>query len=151
MLLFNFKCSGHQQQDLHFNTSNVTIQQGGYMCYWLIMRISIHLMLLFNFQFGTAIKAPLMISIHLMLLFNAFIPVMLLVITYFNTSNVTIQPLLARIAASLFPISIHLMLLFNKWKHNYNYRYNLISIHLMLLFNLLAGLFHLHILLFQYI
>ena len=136
MLLFNFKCSGHQQQDLHFNTSNVTIQQGGYMCYWLIMRISIHLMLLFNdsnqtlyfllhtisihlmllfnFQFGTAIKAPLMISIHLMLLFNAFIPVMLLVITYFNTSNVTIQPLLARIAASLFPISIHLMLLFNK-------------------------------------
>ncbi len=135
MLLFNFKCSGHQQQDLHFNTSNVTIQQGGYMCYWLIMRISIHLMLLFNdsnqtlyfllhtisihlmllfnFQFGTAIKAPLMISIHLMLLFNAFIPVMLLVITYFNTSNVTIQPLLARIAASLFPISIHLMLLFN--------------------------------------
>ena len=113
MLLFNFKCSGHQQQDLHFNTSNVTIQQGGYMCYWLIMRISIHLMLLFNFQFGTAIKAPLMISIHLMLLFNndgnitgavikrisihlmllfnAFIPVMLLVITYFNTSNVTIQ------------------------------------------------------------
>ena len=70
MLLFNFKCSGHQQQDLHFNTSNVTIQQGGYMCYWLIMRISIHLMLLFNFQFGTAIKAPLMISIHLMLLFN---------------------------------------------------------------------------------
>ena len=105
------------------------------MCYWLIMRISIHLMLLFNFQFGTAIKAPLMISIHLMLLFNndgnitgavikrisihlmllfnAFIPVMLLVITYFNTSNVTIQPLLARIAASLFPISIHLMLLFN--------------------------------------
>ena len=151
MLLFNFKCSGHQQQDLHFNTSNVTIRQGGYMCYWLIMRISIHLMLLFNFQFGTAIKAPLMISIHLMLLFNndgnitgavikrisihlmllfnAFIPVMLLVITYFNTSNVTIQPLLARIAASLFPISIHLMLLFN----------------------LLAGLFHLHILLFQYI
>ena len=136
MLLFNFKCSGHQQQDLHFNTSNVTIQQGGYMCYWLIMRISIHLMLLFNdsnqtlyfllhtisihlmllfnFQFGTAIKAPLMISIHLMLLFNAFIPVMPLVITYFNTSNVTIQPLLARIAASLFPISIHLMLLFNK-------------------------------------
>ena len=136
MLLFNFKCSGHQQQDLHFNTSNVTIQQGGYMCYWLIMRISIHLMLLFNdsnqtlyfllhtisihlmllfnFQFGTAIKAPLMISIHLMLLFNAFIPVMLLVITYFHTSNVTIQPLLARIAASLFPISIHLMLLFNK-------------------------------------
>ena len=46
--------------------------------------------------------------------FSAFIPVMLLVITYFNTSNVTIQPLLARIAASLFPISIHLMLLFNK-------------------------------------
>ena len=45
--------------------------------------------------------------------FSAFIPVMLLVITYFNTSNVTIQPLLARIAASLFPISIHLMLLFN--------------------------------------
>ena len=87
------------------------------MCYWLIMRISIHLMLLFNFQFGTAIKAPLMISIHLMLLFNAFIPVMLLVITYFNTSNVTIQPLLARIAASLFPISIHLMLLFNQISH----------------------------------
>ena len=45
--------------------------------------------------------------------FSAFIPVMLLVITYFNTSNVTIQLLLARIAASLFPISIHLMLLFN--------------------------------------
>mgnify|MGYP001779387603 CR=1 FL=1 len=92
-------------------------------------------MLLFNNDgniTGAVIKR---ISIHLMLLFNAFIPVMLLVITYFNTSNVTIQPLLARIAASLFPISIHLMLLFNKWKHNYNYRYNLISIHLMLLFN----------------
>ena len=92
---------------LLFNDSNQTL-------YFLLHTISIHLMLLFNFQFGTAIKAPLMISIHLMLLFNAFIPVMLLVITYFNTSNVTIQPLLARIAASLFPISIHLMLLFNK-------------------------------------
>ena len=71
-------------------------------------------MLLFNNDgniTGAVIKR---ISIHLMLLFNAFIPVMLLVITYFNTSNVTIQPLLARIAASLFPISIHLMLLFNK-------------------------------------
>ena len=114
MLLFNFKCSGHQQQDLHFNTSNVTIQQGGYMCYWLIMRISIHLMLLFNDSNQTLYFLLHTISIHLMLLFNAFIPVMLLVITYFNTSNVTIQPLLARIAASLFPISIHLMLLFNK-------------------------------------
>ena len=135
MLLFNFKCSGHQQQDLHFNTSNVTIQQGGYMCYWLIMRISIHLMLLFNNDgniTGAVIKR---ISIHLMLLFNAFIPVMLLVITYFNTSNVTIQPLLARIAASLFPISIHLMLLFN-YTARYAFRiYCNISIHLMLLFN----------------
>ena len=70
MLLFNCVFVAYVNTICDFNTSNVTIQQGGYMCYWLIMRISIHLMLLFNFQFGTAIKAPLMISIHLMLLFN---------------------------------------------------------------------------------
>ena len=91
-------------------------------------------MLLFNNDgniTGAVIKR---ISIHLMLLFNAFIPVMLLVITYFNTSNVTIQPLLARIAASLFPISIHLMLLFNLPKLVLPAIAG-ISIHLMLLFN----------------
>ena len=118
MLLFNFKCSGHQQQDLHFNTSNVTIQQGGYMCYWLIMRISIHLMLLFNFQFGTAIKAPLMISIHLMLLFN-------------NDGNIT--------GAVIKRISIHLMLLFNPEINLCLTYLSSISIHLMLLFNLVVS------------
>ena len=94
-------------------------------------------MLLFNNDgniTGAVIKR---ISIHLMLLFNAFIPVMLLVITYFNTSNVTIQ--LAKINLGNFRsiISIHLMLLFNHIVLIFQHLLLQISIHLMLLFNLL--------------
>ena len=130
-------------------------------------------MLLFNNDgniTGAVIKR---ISIHLMLLFNAFIPVMLLVITYFNTSNVTIQLTiilpkkshalyfntsnvtiqLAKINLGNFRsiISIHLMLLFNHIVLIFQHLLLQISIHLMLLFNAITGSVANRAVKFQYI
>ena len=130
-------------------------------------------MLLFNNDgniTGAVIKR---ISIHLMLLFNAFIPVMLLVITYFNTSNVTIQ-----LHSSLcFPhllqyfntsnVTIQLTIILPKKSHAlyfntsnvtiqlsrmfFSSAFPRISIHLMLLFNNLAPEGDYDTIIFQYI
>ena len=63
--------------------------------------ISIHLMLLFNGSKSRLITLRIAISIHLMLLFNAILQDLGVQITYFNTSNVTIQHI-----ASLFLLLI---------------------------------------------
>ena len=58
--------------DLHFNTSNVTIQLIKIIYVFVVINISIHLMLLFNARKQCRIKGRGLISIHLMLLFNLY-------------------------------------------------------------------------------
>ena len=59
----------------NFNTSNVTIQQRYLRKYSTILRISIHLMLLFNCTSDRSKSNLCLISIHLMLLFNVYITI----------------------------------------------------------------------------
>ena len=70
MLLFNPRCGAAQDYKKHFNTSNVTIQQTMYRLCDKKVRISIHLMLLFN---NIDVDWSFYDDMH------------------FNTSNVTIQ------------------------------------------------------------
>ena len=98
----------------YFNTSNVTIQQLLRVHPLILIRISIHLMLLFNnlrkkvtlsvIDFNTS-----NVTIQQMRLF--FFKVQSL---NFNTSNVTIQLTSLIICLIDITISIHLMLLFNQ-------------------------------------
>ena len=74
-----------------FNTSNVTIQQGNTRHARSISKISIHLMLLFNWLHSQKRTPAWNISIHLMLLFNLLLSSSHHNLCHFNTSNVTIQ------------------------------------------------------------
>ena len=76
---------------LNFNTSNVTIQQGNTRHARSISKISIHLMLLFNWLHSQKRTPAWNISIHLMLLFNLLLSSSHHNLCHFNTSNVTIQ------------------------------------------------------------
>ena len=92
MLLFNTgNVQAYNHNALDFNTSNVTIQQTYLVTIFLYIRISIHLMLLFNINhsfiwiysnyFNTS-----NVTIQLYFLYRRII-----LFVYFNTSNVTIQ------------------------------------------------------------
>ena len=76
---------------IYFNTSNVTIQHWCRSELVHCTRISIHLMLLFNWLWFYVKVFWCIISIHLMLLFNAMWCRFQSCSAYFNTSNVTIQ------------------------------------------------------------
>ena len=90
MLLFNLLSVVCVVTLVYFNTSNVTIQQLRVIHVAGLIKISIHLMLLFNSHIHQQGYLCIHISIHLMLLFNG---IMTFIIVIF--------------------ISIHLMLLFN--------------------------------------
>ena len=113
MLLFNKIIDSLQMVLIHFNTSNVTIQQH-------------HETMGYDSEY---------ISIHLMLLFNVFSNFIIHFLLYFNTSNVTIQLYTIPVCRYLWRISIHLMLLFNQNLEPFIELIRNISIHLMLLFN----------------
>ena len=114
-------------------------------------------MLLFNQFIKSTDYSINRISIHLMLLFNRLAVILVKMMLYFNTSNVTIQQYSLECCKAESYISIHLMLLFNllvaisrsvnshfntsnvtiQRKLGYTIRRHIwISIHLMLLFNL---------------
>ncbi len=145
---------------LLLNLSNVFI-------YFLIPIISIHLMLLLNFDSLSSSTNTVHISIHLMLLLNIIhqsmfdnhhqsmfdnhcnfntsyvvikpAPTILwtLLGLYFNTSYVVIKRNLRKCTYDIYHISIHLMLLLNYRLYQIHFRCFRISIHLMLLLNFL--------------
>ena len=115
------------------------------------IRISIHLMLLFNGREPRAPRSGREISIHLMLLFNVAVALMMVDRTNFNTSNVTIQLKRFYCKFAHIHISIHLMLLFNSGIFFPSRFFSPISIHLMLLFNAAISGDAFQGILFQYI
>ena len=138
MLLFNVQERLQVDIYLHFNTSNVTIQQDKDLPHPEELSISIHLMLLFNLNSASVTALAAIISIHLMLLFNGLFPGLPIhILLNFNTSNVTIQLPTGHKPCVFYLISIHLMLLFNQVAYIIISLCLIISIHLMLLFNTL--------------
>ncbi len=132
--------AGYEMLNSYFNTSNVTIQHRCVYGIKAARQISIHLMLLFNFNpnkpcqqwsnFNTSNVtiqlAPILKAVGCSSNFNTsnvtiqlshkFIYIYTSL--HFNTSNVTIQPDGIRFSYSSRLISIHLMLLFNEKKAN---------------------------------
>ena len=95
MLLFNKIPFSSCRLNYNFNTSNVTIQltiilpKKSHALYFNTSNVTIQLSRMFFFS------AFLRISIHLMLLFNLIYLSYFASMSNFNTSNVTIQPPLA--------------------------------------------------------
>ena len=78
--------------------------------------VSIHLMLLFIWQPSVHNSCPNRVSIHLMLLFIILSVFMWCLCPGFNTSHVTLYPLVRDLISFTLNVSIHLMLLFIKIK-----------------------------------
>ena len=149
--------AGYEMLNSYFNTSNVTIQHRCVYGIKAARQISIHLMLLFNFNpnkpcqqwsnFNTSNVtiqlAPILKAVGCSSNFNTsnvtiqlshkFIYIYTSL--HFNTSNVTIQLFKTTNTIICCQISIHLMLLFNLLTLSTIFFTFCISIHLMLLFN----------------
>ena len=117
-----------------FNTSNVTIQLSVCHTTSFLYLISIHLMLLFN-SLITLFTIFRPISIHLMLLFNCLSESVTPSYSYFNTSNVTIQLVSLPLAVVSSDFNTSNVTIQQK-SLMYLLLFYIISIHLMLLFNL---------------
>ena len=94
MLLFNKIIDSLQMVLIHFNTSNVTIQQHHETMGYDSEYISIHLMLLFNVNWCDATFRRMHFNTSNVTIQRIQLNRMLIKILNFNTSNVTIQPYL---------------------------------------------------------
>ena len=108
--------AGYEMLNSYFNTSNVTIQHRCVYGIKAARQISIHLMLLFNFNPNKPCQQWSNFNTSNVTIQLAPILKAVGCSSNFNTSNVTIQPDGIRFSYSSRLISIHLMLLFNSSK-----------------------------------
>ena len=133
MFLLIRQCFIHQRLFHHFNTSHVSINQKyskGTQSAW---GISIHLMFLLIKDTKRRGKSSCKISIHLMFLLILIAVQTVVNVLHFNTSHVSINPLIDHLLLRNSLISIHLMFLLIGTSGESPGTGLLISIHLMFL------------------